>query len=258
MFRAREPYQWRVRRLVTICLLLAAFPAAARVRAVRPTERTLWIGAHPDDESLVAPILGLDGSPAMLVLTHGERGDCLLPAGCGGDLGALRAAEMTRAAEMFHAHLTLWTFSDVMADVDATWSAEAGSHAELMHRIEAVIAAERPTVIYTFDPNHGSTCHPAHRAVGALVLEAAAQSGIRVVLVETVVTFLSNAFVFQGATPEAQSFDATSTWDYLVRDIETHVSQFTPEQVESLRNTPAGQRRVWVASVPAQTDSCGK
>src|SRR5207244_5537005 len=46
------------RSFVAFLLLLACLPLAARTRAVRPPERILWIGAHPDDEILISPILG--------------------------------------------------------------------------------------------------------------------------------------------------------------------------------------------------------
>ena len=52
--------------------------------------------------------------------------------------------------------------------------------------------------------------------------------------------------------------DATATWRYLVEDAALHVSQFTAEQVEALRNIPAGERRVYLATVPARRYSCGR
>jgi LmbE family N-acetylglucosaminyl deacetylase len=188
-------------------------------------------------------------------MTRGERGVCLLPAGCGGDLGQVRTTEMQRAAAIFGADLTLWSFTDEMIDVISTWSGEAGSRQALVDRIRSVIAAENPTVIYTFDPNHGSTCHPAHRAVGELVLEAAA---IRVVLLETVVDVGADSFAFHAAAPDAEEFNAVGSWEFLVRDVEAHPSQFTPAQIESLRNQTVQQRRVWLATLPAQTHSCDK
>jgi LmbE family N-acetylglucosaminyl deacetylase len=149
----------------------------------------------------------------------------------------VRSMEMQRAAAMLHATLTHWTLPDVLTDVDAAWSAVAGGHAQLVARIAAEIAAISPTVIYTFDPQHGSTCHPAHRLLGALVLEAAPR--VPVYLVET-----TNAF--QSAVAQPIVVDATSTWSYFVRDAEIHASQFPPEQVDMFANLPAGQRRVYL------------
>lgn len=238
-------------------LLLALLDGDARVRAVHhpPQQRILWIGAHPDDEAFVAPILGRDCTEGgaictLLVFTRGERGDCSLPQGCG-DLGATRTGEMAQAAGLFHAQLTLWSFPDVLADVDSTWSAEAGGRDALLNRIASVITTIAPTVIYTFDPGHGSTCHPAHREVGALVLEAAARTLTHVELVETGVAFMSDDIAFNAVSPDATAYDATLTWDYLVRDVAIHASQFRPGQIESLRRTPAEQRRVWLGVVPS-------
>ena len=218
-------------------------------------ERVLWIGAHPDDEAYVAPLLGRScaegsGRCSLLVMTRGEAG---------GD-PVVRAAEMQRASELFHASLTLWDLSDVGGDVVQIWSTEAGGHDALLQRINSLIADEQPTIIYTFDPNHGSSCHPAHRAVGALVIEAIARlpNAPRLLLVETTVEFLPNDFIFGSATPDAMVIDATLTWHYLVEDVEAHGSQFTREQVEALRNLPAAERRVWLATAPAQKYSCDK
>ena len=243
-------------RLFPICLLMFAMPGVARVHAAGHDQRILWIGAHPDDEALVAPLLGPDGAAAILVITRGENGHCVLPGGCGSDLGSLRAAEMSRAAALLHAHLTLWNFSDVDSAVDATWSAEAGGHAELVRRIASVIVAERTTVVYTFDPNHGSTCHPAHLAAGALTMEAAAQTGVRVMFLETAAVISPGGFAFRAAIPGAVPFDTTQSWSWLVQDAEEHASQFTPEQVEELQAIPAAERRVWLSAIPAATNLC--
>jgi LmbE family N-acetylglucosaminyl deacetylase len=237
--------------------LLSVF-LAARQHAVRHLpERILWIGAHPDDEAYVAPLLGRscvegNGTCSLLVLTRGEAG---------GDPD-VRSQEMERAAALFRARLTAWTLSDIGIDVDGTWSAEAGGREELLRRIERVIAEEQPTVIYTFDPNHGSTCHPAHRAAGALVSEAVARlpHPPRLLLVETTVEFLPDDFVFGTATPDAIVVDASITWHYLVEDVEAHGSQFTREQIEALRNIAANQRRVYLSTapaVPAEGTFCG-
>ena len=220
-------------RLLVALLLVFAIPLGARTRAARPPECILWIGAHPDDEILVSPILGRacverGAQCAMLVMTRGE----------GGGAAEVRSMEMARAAETLHAALTHWTLPDVFGDVDAAWSAAAGGHAALVARIASEIAAVSPTLIYTFDPHHGSTCHPAHRALGALVLEAAPPN-IPIYLVETTDQFRS-------AVAEPIVVDATSTWFYFVRDAQIHASQFPPEQVDMFASLAAEQRRVWL------------
>lgn len=231
-----------MKRCIVALILICAMPMAGRTRAARPPKRILWIGAHPDDEILLSPLLGRacverGVQCAMLVMTRGE----------GSGSADVRSVEMQRAAEMLHATLAHWTYPDVMADVDATWSAVAGGHAALAGRIAAEIAAVAPTVIYTFDPRHGSTCHPAHRALGALVMEAAGR--VPVVFVET-----TNQF--QSAVAKPAVFDATATWSYFVRDAEIHASQFPSAQVESFVILPAAQQRVYLldaASAPLAT-----
>lgn len=242
-------------QLTVLLLMLTARQHAVRHPVPAP-ERILWIGAHPDDEAYVAPLLGTScvegtGRCSLLVMTRGE----------GGGDPVVRTAEMGRAADLLRAHLDLWTLSDVGIDVDTIWSAQSGGHEELLAHIESIINSEKPTVIYTFDPNHGSTCHPAHREVGALVIEAVgrlASAAPRLLLVETTVDFLPDDFVFHSASPDAIAVDSTLSWCYLVDDVATHASQFTLEQIEALRRTPAEQRRVFLATVPAQKYSCGR
>jgi LmbE family N-acetylglucosaminyl deacetylase len=228
----------------------------ARVHSAHVPQRILWIGAHPDDESLVAPLLGHACVEAgdlcsMVVMTRGEAS---------GD-PAVRSNEMQRAADLFRAHLALWDFADVMADVDATWSAQAGGHGALVDQLLAAIIQEHPSVIYTFDPNHGSSCHPAHRETGALVIEAVARLGSaapRLIFVETTITYLPDGFVFGSATPDAVAIDARPTWHFLVDDIAIHASQFTNSQLEALHDSADSERVVFLATVPAQKYSCGR
>jgi LmbE family N-acetylglucosaminyl deacetylase len=228
----------------------------ARVRSAHVPQRILWIGAHPDDESLVAPLLGHSCVEAgdvcsMLVMTRGEAG---------GD-PTVRSDEMQRAADLFRAHLTLWDFADVMADVDATWSAQAGGHGALVDRLLASIIEENPNVVYTFDPNHGSSCHPAHRETGALVIEAVARLGSaapRLIFVETTITYLADGFAFGSAASDAIAIDARPTWHFMVDDIAIHASQFTGTQLEELRDIADSERVVFLATVPAQKYSCGR
>jgi len=222
--------------LAVLVLLIAAAPAAARVRPARAPHRILWIGAHPDDEILLSPLLGRDcvergAACAMLVMTRGEAGGS----------AEVRAGELAASAAMLHATLTQWTFADVMADVDATWSAAAGGREALLDRIAAAIDAASPSVVYTFDPRHGSTCHPAHRAIGALVVEAMARRGIAAPLY-----FVETTSSFASAVADPIVIDAAPFWSYLVRDAQIHASQFPASQIETFATLPVEQRKVWL------------
>jgi LmbE family N-acetylglucosaminyl deacetylase len=228
---------------LTLFLAIAGSAEAARMRAVHPPARLLWIGAHPDDEALIAPIFGT----ACV-----ERGnDCVIVILTNGS--PERAAEVQRAATALHARLIQWDLPDVF-DV-SQWR----DRAALVTRLASTIAAEAPAVIYTFDPHHGSSCHPAHREAGQLTLDAVATLGPKappVMLVETLILRDSAAQIvgFAPATPSASVIDATSTWHYLIDDAAIHQSQFLPEQIEILRVIPLEQRRVWLlpAGAPAE------
>ena len=230
---------------VACCSVIAV--ASPRVRAVRrgpDLSRILWIGAHPDDEALIAPLLGkecVDGTSdcALLVVTRGENG---------GD-GNVRAQEMVAAAALLHARLTQWTLPDVMQSVNEQWNRDA-----LVAAIANVIESERPSTVMTLDPNHGSSCHPAHRALGSIVADAAAMTSTPVYFVETFYTIDSGGFVFRSAVNASSMllrWDASATWHFLIEDVRAHASQFTAEQVDALATVPLEQRRVWLMPASA-------
>jgi LmbE family N-acetylglucosaminyl deacetylase len=244
----------RVTRFLLILMLLVAqtATAATRIRAVgsrldRAT-KILIVIAHPDDEILLAPLLAQrcirgGASCSFLVMTTGEAGDCVRSGGCAPDLGSVRASEMTRAAALFHAGLTQWTFPDVLTGVDAAWSAHAGGRDVLLHRLTDAIALERPDAIFTFDPDHGTTSHEAHRTIAALVIETGARN---IWMLETAARFEGDGFVLSNAKPERASvLFAGDDWSWVTLDATLHESQFTPAQVESLRTIAQDQRCVW-------------
>jgi len=229
------------RLFLAVLITLFSCDTFARVRAVASridsARRILVVIAHPDDELLIAPLLGNrcvtgGASCSFLVMTNGDH-----PA---------RAGEMARAAALFNARLTIWSYPDVMSDVGATWS--NGDRPALVQQLANSIALEQSDMIVTFDPAHGSTGHPAHRELGQLVLETGARN---VWLIETAARFIGGGFELSNAAPERASvIIANEAWQFVVRDAETHASQFTPEQIESLRTLPAEQRKVWLMRAP--------
>lgn len=211
---------------------------ASRIDAA---QRILIITAHPDDEILLSPLLANrcvrgGASCAIVVMTANET----------------RAAEMSRSAALLNLRLTQWNFPDVMDDVGGVWATEAGDRETLVRRISDVIAAEHPDLILTFDPRHGTTCHPAHREIGRLVLETGAKN---IFQIETVARFVGNNFVWSSASPQSWVYVANDDWQYVVRVAEIHATQFNAEQVESLRTFPLEQRRVWFAPAGASLES---
>lgn len=215
----------------------------------------LWIGAHPDDEIYVSPVLaracGTSASGPrchFLVLTRGEGGNCKLPGGCLPDLATVREGELRASASLFDAALTQWDLGDVGGspdDVATAWTSRAGSPQALVDRVAAFITATQPDVLLTFDPRNGGTCHPAHRTAAALALRAASAS---MKASETFVTASRNALVM-GPDGRITSFgfvpyvigdtrvrvvDATKPlpnragtgWDWLEKVLAAHPSQF--------------------------------
>lgn len=245
--------------------LLAATPLHAQKRRAAGQSwwldglNILWIGAHPDDEVLVAPLLGrlcAEGRSfcTMLVLTRGEAGICSLPGGCSPDLGTVREKEMQASAALFKANLRQLTLPDVQVDVAGAWGAAAGGREEIVAQIAAIIHFQRPGAVLTYDPAHGSTCHPAHREAGRLVLDAYARLGGNLpplLQVETGVFQTDASYRFFSALSNSWEFIAGPSWDYAVRAARIHASQFTDKQVAALEATPESDRRIWLRTVPS-------
>lgn len=234
-----------------------------KARLVIDARRVLWIGAHPDDETVVAPLLahvcGVNGTTCtFVVLTRGEDGGCRLPDGCKPDLATVRDAELRASAALFGATLRAWDLGDVQGtpdDVLRAWSAESGSVDDLVGGIADEIAAARPDVLLAFDPRHGVTCHPAHRTAGDLALRAAEQAGVtkdRILLAtaEWIVEGTDDVFGFLpyarddarvlrwDATRPLPSRDGTG-WDWLVKVLDAHPSQFFGFRDAALAAPPA-------------------
>jgi LmbE family N-acetylglucosaminyl deacetylase len=249
------------RLLIPLALMLVAFAAAARDRAVRHPDgipvpaSMLWIGAHPDDEAVVAPLLAMwcreeHVRCAFLVLTRGEAGACLRADGCLPDIGTVRSSEAGAASEYFHADSILLTLLDGGGVEAPRWPAD------IAETVAGYIAAVRPELVLTFDPRHGTTCHPDHREAARIVLDAVQRLSAppSVYLLESVVLFSTEPFAihFTSATPAAMRFDANAPeWDAIVEDMKRHSSQFDESFLTAIRNVPPSERSVFIA--PAQS-----
>jgi LmbE family N-acetylglucosaminyl deacetylase len=248
--------------ILAMILFLSAAPAIAdRTRAVRRTAHppapasVLWVAAHPDDEAILAPLLGhwcLDEEArcGFLVLTRGEKGECLLSAGCHPDVASVRSAEAGAASELFGADLILLRLPDGGV-------AAAAALLDFPATIAAYIDAFRPQTVMTFDPRHGSTCHPDHRETARLVLAAMERLSYspELLFLETKVEIAGDPLEirFAPATAHAQRFDAntsfTSTgktaWEMIVADMLRHPSQFNEAWIRAIERVPEHQRSVW-------------
>jgi len=248
--------------------------------------KVMWIGAHPDDEGIVSPLLGdvcveKNAPCTFLVATRGEAAPCKLPGGCLPDLATVRTREMRAAAALFGATLVQWELADGAAQTPEAvlnaWANSVGGETALLDRMIEAIEAAAPDVIITLDPRHGSTCHPDHRAVAALTLAALERLHARApaaylqglggrvpaaYLAESRIRFNQDGLItsFSAAVPgdpQLTAYDATqrlarvndSAWEYLLRDARVHPSQFDPPALNALAAIPAETRRVFLLSL---------
>jgi LmbE family N-acetylglucosaminyl deacetylase len=149
--------------------------------ALLKREKIMWVGAHPDDEGMLAGVVlakacAVEGADCTIVsFESGKYGDCK-PASllnhtcpclhgatkCPERLGATRELELTAAAKVLHANAIVLRRDDKMG----------GEHeAETIKTLLALWAAERPAVVITHGTN-GGYGHGAHIAVHKLVLKA--------------------------------------------------------------------------------------
>jgi LmbE family N-acetylglucosaminyl deacetylase len=228
----------------------------------------MWIGAHPDDEVLVAPLLAhwcVDAHArcTLLTATRGEAGACLLPGGCLPDLASVRSAEAGASSQFFGATLILLSLPDGGGAAPPPWAPGYGGFTGLPATIAALIRAEAPQLVLTFDPRHGTTCHPDHRAIAAVVLEAVGllDAPPAIQLLETRLDVEAQPFALHlsSASPVAIRFDANTrrtvggdpAWSALATDMKRYPSQFDAAWLAAGSQVPAVERSVWVA--PAST-----
>ncbi|MDP8223648.1 MAG: PIG-L family deacetylase [Candidatus Lernaella stagnicola] len=162
----------------------AGFPSLAYAKTSGPVTpldtlleqgmRVMWVGAHPDDESMVGAMLAKAGprlgNPLyFLVLTRGDGGECLLPGGCSPDLGTVRANEMKEVARLYGAELQHEYYWNAPLPVESfpkrheiaeRWVRE---HGDPTFVIAKAIRDFKPDVLLTFAPINGFTGHPEHQ-----------------------------------------------------------------------------------------------
>ena len=253
------------RRIAGVPPPVAAVPPAGRIPS---PASVLFVGAHPDDEVLLAPLLARWCNDArarcsLLIATRGERGPCLLPDGCQPDLASVRGGEAGSSAEYFGADLILLSLPDGGGAAPPPWAPGTADAAGLTATLGAFIRAEAPEIVLTFDPRHGTTCHPDHRAIGELALDAVAllDAPPPVFLLETRVEIDTEetAFRFRPAAAGLIRFDATEpltvtgqpAWSAIGADMERYPSQFDPAWRAATSHVPAGDRNVFLAPAAA-------
>jgi LmbE family N-acetylglucosaminyl deacetylase len=130
----------------------------------------LVIGAHPDDEVLLAGgTLAACAAAGMrtvvLCLTRGERGPIVDPAAATRrTLADVRLAELQDAcAELGVSHVTCWR----RADGNLRWS----NRSAIVRQMAALVEAHRPDAVITFGED-GLYYHPDHVAAHELAVRA--------------------------------------------------------------------------------------
>ncbi len=144
--------------------------------------RIMWVAAHPDDEALAGSLIAKAsiklGSPVFFfVLTHGEGGECLLPEGCHPDLTSVRGQEMKKAASLYRAHLQHEAYYNAPLPVKTFPKREVIAQKWMDQgdpalKIARAIRQFAPTVLLTFDPDHGFTGHPEHQLASRFATQA--------------------------------------------------------------------------------------
>jgi LmbE family N-acetylglucosaminyl deacetylase len=151
-----------------------------------PEARIMWVGAHPDDETLASSVLARAcislGRPCyFFVMNHGQGGECLLREGCHPDTGSVRGREMKLVAAAYGATLEHHNFYNAPLPVSSFPPRhELGKKWIEQHDpadwVSQAILQFKPTVLITFDPDHGFTGHPEHQLASRFALEAVRRS----------------------------------------------------------------------------------
>jgi len=253
--------------------------AGPHVRAVRPgsglphPQTMLWIGAHPDDETVAAPLLAFWCRDAgvkctFLTLTRGEAGHCTNPQFCQPDLPSARSAEAASSSQYFHADLILLSFADGGGSADNGWGDRSSVLGMTVRdQVAKIIAAVAPDLVLTLDPRHGTTCHPDHRAVAGVVYDAWKNSGgaSSLYYLETVARVQASDVTFATASnvSGALTFDANRqlpstgapAWLSMVDVMRRYPSQFEDWSPASVERTPPASRTTAIEPAFAPSSS---
>jgi LmbE family N-acetylglucosaminyl deacetylase len=198
----------------------------------------------------------------------------------------MRRREMSASAALFGGRVEFLGLEDLFYAYNkhgldrtlAEWSAAAGGGERLISRFEQILRRERPRLVFTLDPRHGSSCHSGHRAAARLLIEAVrrlpAAERPQVWLEQTDDLGERGAdreAVIEGGGylgwPETAGetvwYDAThglkngaSAYDYANRVRRAHASQYPDEASgKTVHNPPAAFRKVPLAPLPVSIEA---
>lgn len=233
--------------------------AIALDRRFAPGSRILWVGAHPDDEIVAAPLLGelcASGKNVcrFLLLTRGEAGTCRLADECR-NLAALRASEGSNSAAILDAAVTQWQLPDGMSHradlVLGAWSRNAGGCKVLLGRMQAALAGA--DIVLSFEPDPG-TSHDTDHFATAILVESTLASMKRPPALFTIRNPVhiarGGAEMFLSPAAGHRQGELRSTpgdWAWTLAAARVYRSQFDRAAIEHLEATPKPARIIVAA-----------
>lgn len=262
----------------------AAQPPASSgpIAATMAGKRVLLVSAHPDDEGLFAPLMAeacrFNGGTCHMVVAAEAKSP-----GCGRTIqledrdkcSALRRMETRASAANLNATYEFYGWRDAMAPWNdagldqniSEWAHEAGGRDKLVGRIARTLQEFKPDFVLGFDPRHGTTCHPGHRAIVLLMLEARDT----LPALERPQVWLESDFAVPTTTPPAllpiiESFgiarwpgdkapatwvdgnfalpDGRTGWDFIVEALRLNATQFPEVATGKLTPSPDPKYRL--------------
>jgi len=144
------------------------------------TARVMHITAHPDDEdggTLALLSRGQGGHVTLASITRGESGANLATGDFFDGLGALRALELSKAAQYYGAEVRVSRFADYgfsknLEEALRTWDRE-----EILRDFVRIIRAEKPHVILSRFRGGPRDGHGQHQTAGLIAQEAYKAAG---------------------------------------------------------------------------------
>ena len=249
----------------------ARTPVRLDATGLSPHATVLWIGAHPDDEALVAGALlaQLSRSGRRVFVVSLTRGEGTGIQGHEADevTAAARAREYCLACTLYRAedcaseafpslaHLSgeAGAFRESPEQVIETWRRRG--HADPVRCLAEWIERLSPEWILTLDPDHGMYGHPEHRAAGMLAVAAArrvpAAGKRQVFAAENRFASILSSNLDPGPVTLAISADVPCSpertcWEIGAEAAATYASQGLPD----LRGVPPAERVTSLRALP--------
>lgn len=225
------------------------------------SHRILLLIAHQDDEIVFAPFIklycGIYGKTCKIVTATNDP---------------VRAQEWPVSVAKFPAQSDLGGFSSSTSPLDRPslilqrWNTEAAAIGLI--DLNGVIAREinifSPDVILTFDPRHGTSCHPEHRAVGEAVRQGVLaytgtafsdKSKLFFLTTRRIDGVADNGISYTGLAPIAPKDNSSTVysaydfvswgvtgWQFAKTLMETYPSQFSSTASSGILSTPPLER----------------